>query len=150
MRDATPDALVSRNLRFGWWALLAFSSLGLVLDGLHGFKVSFYVDVWSQTRRLMWTLGHAHGTLLALLNIAFALTVRGTVPRAGSERRLALASHCLIGAALLMPLGFLLGGAITHEGDPGLGVLLVPPGGALLFAGVLLTARALRARSPGS
>ena len=27
-------------------------------------------------RRLMWTLAHAHGTLLGLVHIAFAVTVR--------------------------------------------------------------------------
>ena len=34
-----------RNLRFGWWALLAFLSLGFFLEALHGFKVGWYVSV---------------------------------------------------------------------------------------------------------
>ena len=63
-----------RNLRFGWWSLLVFLSLGGVLETLHGFKVGWYVDVGNETRRLMFTLAHAHGTLLALVNIAAVLT----------------------------------------------------------------------------
>lgn len=65
-----------RNLRFGWWSLLVFLSLGGVLETLHGFKVGWYVDVGNETRRLMFTLAHAHGTLLALVNIAAGLTGR--------------------------------------------------------------------------
>jgi hypothetical protein len=42
------------------------------------------------------------------------------------------------------PLGFFLGGVFIHGGDPGIGVILVPPGGLLLFLSVLLTARASR------
>ena len=62
--------LADRNLRFGWWALLFFLSLGAVLETLQGFKIGWYLDVGNETRRLMFTLAHAHGTLLALVNIA--------------------------------------------------------------------------------
>jgi hypothetical protein len=91
----------------------------------------------------MWTLAHAHGTLLSVLNIVFAMTLGLTTD--WNESRRLLASRCLRGALVLMPLGFFLGGVRTHGGDPGLGVLLVPPGGFLLFVAVLLTARALGA-----
>ena len=64
-----------RHLRFGWYALLGFLILGAFLEGLHGFKAGFYLDVTHETRRLMWRLAHAHGTLLALVNIAFALSL---------------------------------------------------------------------------
>ncbi len=66
--------LADRNLRFGWWSLLVFLSLGAVLEALHGFKIGWYVDVGNETRRLMFTLAHAHGTLLALVNIVAGLT----------------------------------------------------------------------------
>jgi hypothetical protein len=37
-----------RNLRFGWWSLLVFLSLGGLLETLHGFKVGWYVGlIWS-------------------------------------------------------------------------------------------------------
>ena len=65
-----------RNLRFGWWSLLVFLSLGGVLETLHGFKIGWYVDAGNEMRRLMFTLAHAHGTALALVNIVAALTAR--------------------------------------------------------------------------
>src|SRR5438045_6431874 len=67
---------LDRNLRFGWWWLLVFLSLGGALEALHGFKIGWYVDVGNDMRRLMFTLGHAHGTALALVNIAAGLTAR--------------------------------------------------------------------------
>ena len=129
-----------RHLVFGWWCLLIFLTLGLVLEALHGFKVRFYLDVDHSTRRLLWTLAHAHGTLLALVNLAFAFTVdRVTWPAA----LLRLASRCLLAAAILMPLGFFLGGWDIHGGDPGYGIVLVALGGLILLVGVLATARAV-------
>ena len=47
----------------------------------------------------------------------------------------------MVRVLILLPLGFLLGGVTLHDGDPGLGVLLVPPGGLLLLVALLLTAR---------
>jgi hypothetical protein len=107
-----------------------------VLEAMHAFKVYWYLDVGHETRRLMWTLAHAHGTLLSLVHIAFAGTLRMT-PR--PERTRAI-STCLYAATALLPGGFFLGGAVIRGGDPGLGVLLVPIGAALLLAGVLLVA----------
>jgi len=121
-----------RNLRFGWWSLLVFLSLGGALETLHGFKIGWYVDVGNETRRLMFTLAHAHGTLLALINIAAGLTAR-------KEDRFELrpsVSFALIWAAILLPAGFFLGGIVIYDGDPGLGVWLVPVGAILLFYSV--------------
>jgi hypothetical protein len=64
------NTLIHRHLRAGWWGLLIYLGLGIALEMLHGFKIGFYLDVSNHTRRLMWTLAHAHGTLLALVNIA--------------------------------------------------------------------------------
>src|SRR4029078_9171068 len=69
------DFYSQRHLRFGWWALLVYLCMGIVLEALRAFKVWWYLDVANETRRLMWTLGHAHGTLLALINLAFAATL---------------------------------------------------------------------------
>ena len=121
-----------RNLRFGWWSLLVFLSLGGALETLHGFKIGWYVDVGNETRRLMFTLAHAHGTLLALINIAAGLTAR-KVDR--FELRPSV-SFALIWAAILLPAGFFLGGIVIYDGDPGLGVWLVPVGAILLFYSV--------------
>jgi uncharacterized membrane protein len=121
-----------RNLRFGWWSLLVFLSVGGALETLHGFKIGWYLDVGNETRRLMFTLAHAHGTLLALINIAAGLTAR-KVDR--FELRPSV-SFALIWAAILLPAGFFLGGIVTYDGDPGLGVWLVPVGAILLFYSV--------------
>ena len=66
----------SRHLVFGWWCLLLFLFVGIGLEAMHGFKIGWYLDVSNETRRLMWRLGHAHGVLLSLVNIAFAHTLR--------------------------------------------------------------------------
>ena len=137
--DQDSPSLRERHISFGWWSLLFFLSLGITLEALHGFKVRWYVDVSNETRQLLFTLGHAHGTLLALIHLAFAATLE-TPP----SRRAGTSSRCLKGASLLLPGGFLLGGLFVYDGDPGLGILVAPVGALLLFVAVLL--RALDAR----
>src|SRR4051812_47534718 len=122
-----------RNLRFGWWSLLIFLSLGGGLEALHGFKIGWYVDVGNDMRRLMFTLAHAHGTALALVNVAAGLTARH-FPNFDFRRSV---SFCLIWAGLLFPIGFFLGGVVTYGGDPGLGIWLVPLAALLLFYSVM-------------
>ncbi len=129
-----------RNLRFGWWALLAFLSLGFFLEALHGFKVGWYVSVSTEVRREMWTLAHAHGTLLALINIVFGVSV----PRSKVNiTSLQTASRLLVTAGILLPAGFFLGGVVIYSGDPGLGILLVPLGATALVVAVFIAARQL-------
>jgi hypothetical protein len=125
-----------RHHLFGWIALLVFLSLGAVLEFFHGFKVGHYLDPPNRLRRELWTLAHAHGTLLALIHIGFA----AGVGQFGSwtPGRLKLASFFLLDAAVLIPLGFFLGGVSPSEGDPWVGILLVPPGALLLFIAVAL------------
>ena len=108
-----------RHLRFGWWSLLSFLILGLVLELLHGFKAGLYLDVSNETRRLMWTLAHAHGALLGLVHILYALCLRLFPSLAASSR--GPISVSLIGASILLPGGFFLGGFSFYGGDPGLG-----------------------------
>jgi len=133
-----------RHLRHGWWSLFIFLALGVVLETLHGFKLGWYLNVDVEMRRLMFTLAHAHGTLLALVNIALGLTLRnvkGLVITRG-------ASRAILWGAGLLPAGFFLGGLIIHDGDPGFGVLLVPVGALLLLYGVFSVARALSRTAP--
>ena len=132
-----------RHIRFGWWSLLVFATLGLVLESLHGFKIRAYLDVSNETRRLMWTLAHAHGTLLAVVNIVFGLSVR-IVPELTAKRQ-QLVSPALIGATVLMPAAFFLGGVAFYSGDPGIGILILPIGALLLLAALFWTARAASA-----
>ena len=126
-------SLVRTHVRFGWVALAVYLSIGLVLEALHGFKVGWYLDVGAENRRLLLTLGHAHGTLLGLLNLAFAATAGSLA----AGRAQTVASWGLRSATILLPVGFLLGGAWLSGSDPSVSVLLVPLGGlALLVAAV--------------
>jgi hypothetical protein len=140
VRLATDD-YPARHLRFGWWTLCAYAALGLILEALHGFKVAAYLDVSNDMRRLMWRLAHTHGTLLAAINILFALTLRSRP--AAVHRGLAAASALLIAATVILPGGFLLGGVVFYGGDPGISVVLVPIGGVLLLAALWMIARAM-------
>ena len=136
--------LASRHLRFGWTALLGFLCLGIALEALHGLKVGWYLDVANDTRRHLFTLAHAHGTLLSLVNLAFAAAIESR-PQI-LESRGVLASRCLIGASLLMPAGFLLGGVVIHAGDPGLGIAPLPVGAILLVVALAQVVRGVWAR----
>lgn len=133
--------LVTRHLRVGWWSLAVFLTLGIALEAMHGFKVGWYLDLSNATRRLLLTLAHVHGTLLALVHLAFASTLALRAPRV--VPRASLASACLVGAGVALPTGFLLGGLWPWGGDPGLGIVLVPIGAGLLLIGVLLVALGL-------
>ncbi|MBP8300085.1 MAG: hypothetical protein KA020_06990 [Planctomycetes bacterium] len=125
------------------WLLLAFSlPLGLTLEALHAWKVPVYLG--SALRRELWTLAHAHGNLLGILCLVFAALgarVGGT-----DAQRARLARWLAIGA-VLMPLGFLLGGVMNREGDPSYGIVLVPAGAVILMIALFGTARLALGRS---
>ncbi len=127
------------NLRAGFYALLVFALLGLALEGLHAFKLGLYLDVSNEARRLMWRLAHAHGVLLGLLNIAYALSTQ-----AWPSIKDALIARCFMLALLLMPLGFLLGGAFARGGDPGASVALASAGALALLVGLAKAAWKVR------
>ena len=127
-----------RHLIVGWWALTGFAFLGLTLEGLHGFKVHWFLDPGYETRRLLWRLAHAHGALLSLAQLGFAATVSSAWPKNG--RGLRLTSTLLLLAGLLLPLGFFLGGVTLYGGDPGPGILLAPVGAACFVIAACRTA----------
>ena len=135
--NATPEE--RRHFSLGWWSLLVFVCLGIVLEGMLALKAPWYVNVGdNETHRLMLRLGHAHGTLLSVLNIVFAASLaRLSLP----AHARALASRCLAAATLLVPGGFILGGLVTHGPEPGLGIVLLPVGAILLLFGIFQVAR---------
>ena len=127
-----------RHIRFGWWSLLVFATLGLILESLHGFKIRAYLDVSNETRRLMWTLAHAHGVLLAVINIIVGLSLdTGRL----STRNISRVSIALVAASVLLPGGFFAAGVTFYEGDPGVGVAVVPVGAVLLLMAIFTIAR---------
>ena len=126
------------HLQFAWWSLVCFVVLGITLESLHAFKAVWYLGEDYQTRRLMWTLAHAHGVLLSLVHVAFAVTLFILYQQIDTSIR--RVSRCLVLASLLLPGGFFLGGIQVYDADPGIGVWLVPLGAFFLLAGVLVTA----------
>ncbi len=118
--------------RLGGWGLVVWLSWGILLEALHGFKSGPYLE--DGLRREMWTLAHAHGTLLSV--VALALAWSG--PIASLPVRRALWCDRLFAAgSVLVPAGFLVGGFWHSEADPGIGVLLVPLGGFLSVSGLV-------------
>ena len=133
---------VGRHLALGWWSVFVFGALGLTLETLHGLKVGAYLDVANDTRRLMWTLAHAHGTLVGLVHIAFAASLPSLPHLSARHRR--LVSQALVATTLLLPGGFFLGGVRFYSGDPGMGIALVPVGAVMLLFAAFRMARAVR------
>jgi hypothetical protein len=129
------DSAQKLTLRTGYWLLAVSIPFGVTLEALHGFKVRAFVE--SEMRRELFRLAHAHGTLLGILCLVFAALAERNVPEAtrGSIARF------VAGGAVLMPLGFFLGGILNSEGDPSLGIALVPVGAALLVVALVRAAR---------
>jgi len=133
--DPTADAAVARALRTGWILLAISLPAGVTLEALHGFKVQGYLR--SEVRREMWRLAHAHGTLLGILLLVFAALAEKHVAATARGR----IARDLRAGAVLMPLGFFLGGVLNSEGDPSLGIVLVPLGALFLLAALVRAAR---------
>jgi hypothetical protein len=133
-----------RHLRLGWSLLFLFACFGVLLEALHAFKVPWYLGVATESRRLLWTLAHAHGVGLALVNLTLAATCH-RLPRPLSPA----ASLSLVVGTILVPGGFFLGGLFVHGGDPGLGAILIPPGALCVLVSLALVVRACLARDDG-
>ena len=73
----------------------------------------------------MWRLAHAHGTLLALLNISYGIISDPNSINGGQQLR--FKGACWL-PDWLIPGGFFLAGLFAYESTPGLGTLLVPSG----------------------
>ena len=131
---------IRKTVRLGWLLLAIAIPFGVTLEALHGFKVQAYLA--SDVRREMWRLAHAHGTLLGMLCLICGAIGEAWVPEAIRTRVMAMIRW----GAVLMPLGFFLGGILNSEGDPSLGILLVPVGALLLVVALVRVALASRAR----
>jgi hypothetical protein len=124
------------HLRLSLVGLASFAALGLVLEGIYGLRLADFID--DPIRREFLRLGHAHGAVLALLNVglAWAIERRGTPAPWARAIRVA----ALVGAVVVAG-GFLGGGAWHGPTDPGPMVLLVPAGALLVIGAVLAAAR---------
>ena len=125
------DPALKLTLRTGYWLLAVSLPFGLTLEALHGFKVRAFMQ--SEMRRELFRLAHAHGTLLGILCLVFAALAERHIEKAA---RLSIARFVALGA-VLMPIGFFLGGVLNSEGDPSLGIALVPIGAVLLIVALV-------------
>lgn len=112
--------------------------LGLALETLHAFKIGAYLDVENSTRRLLFTLAHAHLGALGLVQFAYVTTLRalGQAPPASSP--------LFTLALVLIPAGFLFAGFGAEGGDPSAAVLLAPVGAVCLLVAIARILVALR------
>lgn len=134
--DGHRDAATATCLAAGWTLVTVSLAGGLLLESLHLVKLPFYLDM--HLRRELWTLAHAHGTLMGAVAVLFGLSAERLLPDAAVRAR---AARLVTWGAVLVPLGFLGGGVANTEGDPSLAILLVPAGALLALAGVGLVAR---------
>lgn len=111
---------------FGWICFWIF--FGLLLDSFMGMKQLFYLA--NPIRREMWRLAHTHGTLLTLVFVVYK-QFHGITKKEHE--------NMMFIGTILMPVGFFLGGIITTEIDPFVGIFLVPVGGLLFVLGLLFS-----------
>lgn len=133
------DPLIARLARQGWIGIAVWMSFGLLLEGLIAFRIPDYLN--DPVRRELFRLAHAHGTLLSVLVLAAGLCLRSGIIEPARSGLFAM----MIGA-VLMPIGFLLGGVVTYESDPNALVSLAPVGGILLIFGIITVALSIRPR----
>ncbi|MEP7339949.1 MAG: hypothetical protein ABI977_19580 [Acidobacteriota bacterium] len=139
LKQGTASTSVVGMLRQGWIGVACWMAVGLLLEGLLGYKAPGYLN--DAQRRELFRLAHTHGTLLSAVLILAALTGARFGGPFGSAR---LAQVCLRIGSVMMPLGFLLAGVWHPEGDPGLAIWIVPPGALLMIFGVVAMALSLK------
>ena len=124
-----PRSLIAQ----GWLSIAFWMSVGLLLEGLLGYKIPAYLS--DPQRRELFRLAHAHGTLLGVVLIAAGLCAeRFAVGLPKAARR------ALRAGSILMPVGFFLSGIWHTESDPGLAIWLVPPGALMVIFGAVVLA----------
>lgn len=109
--------------------------MGMWLEAMFGLRVAGIVD--DPLRREFLRLGHAHGGLLALVNLALAWALLQLHTPALWATRVRLAAWL---GSVLVGVGFVGGGLWHGPTDPGPVVLLVPAGAMMLVASIVATA----------
>jgi len=148
MPKVKPDSAASQisprrsaHLRLGWLLLLVGVLAGVFVEGLLGFKWAGLLS--DPLRRELLRLAHFHAGLLGLVNLVYA----GFADPSGvTEPVRRAASVALRWGTVCLPLGFLLGGLWHPEGDPGLGIVLVPLGAAAIALALAVQVRACGGR----
>lgn len=128
----------ARHLRWSIAAVAIFLATGLWLEAMYGLRAAGWID--DPIRREFLRLGHAHGGILGLVNVALAWALERLETPSAWARRIRVAA--LVGA-LLVGLGFLGGGLWHGPTDPG-PLILAVPAGALLMLSALIAAAIVR------
>lgn len=133
------------HLRLSLAMLAAFLAAGLALEATLGLRAEGFMA--DPLRREFLRLGHAHGAILSLVNVALAWAMHRLAtpdPWAPRIRIAALVGACGVG------LGFCGGGLWHGPTDPGPLVLLAPAGALLLLPALLAVAIVRGQSTPGS
>src|ERR1044071_5907519 len=89
----------AKRLMFqGWLSIAVWMSVGLLLEGLLGYKIPAYLN--DADRRELFRLAHTHGTFLGLALVAAALCSERTRDPLPRPARIALSA-----GSIIMPLG---------------------------------------------
>ncbi|MBX7079725.1 MAG: hypothetical protein K1X88_11095 [Nannocystaceae bacterium] len=124
-----------RHVRASVGLLALFLGSGLWLEAMIGLRAGGWVD--DPLRREFLRLGHAHGGLLALVNLALAWAMTKLQTPDGWARRIRVAAWL---GALAVGVGFFGGGLWHGAADPGPLVLIVPAGAMMLVASCVAVA----------
>lgn len=124
-----------RHLRLSLALLAIFVASGLWLEAMIGLRAAGWVD--DPLRREFLRLGHAHGGVLALVNLAIAWSLAQLATPEAWAGKIRVAAWL---GALLVGAGFMAGGLTHGPTDPGPPILVVPAGALLLLSAVVATA----------
>lgn len=113
----------------------AFVASGLCLELMLGLRVPGWVD--DPLRREFLRLGHAHGGILGILNLALAWALQRLATGEGWARRIRVAA---LGGAAFVGVGFIGGGVWHGPTDPGPLVFIVPAGAVAMLVAVVAAA----------
>lgn len=133
--DTGPHVGPERHLRLSLVLVALFLAGGLWLEAMAGLRSRGWID--DPLRREFLRLGHAHGGLLGLVNLALGWGLERLATPAAWAGKIRVAAWT---GALLVGVGFVLGGLLHGPTDPGLPILLVPAGAMLLLASLAATA----------
>jgi hypothetical protein len=123
------------HIRLSLACVAVFLAMGLWLEAMMGLRTQGWMD--DTLRRELLRLGHAHGGLLGLLNVAMAWAMH----RLGTPQAWARGIRgAALGGAVLVGFGFVGGGLWHGPTDPGPLVLLAPAGAMLMITAIIAVA----------
>lgn len=115
-----------RHLRAAIAVIALFLAMGVWLEAMIGLRAEGWVD--DPLRREFLRLGHAHGGILGVVNVAISYGLERLATPMRWAIRIRVAGLL---SAILVGVGFVGGGLWHGPSDPGVLVLMVPAGAFL-------------------